>query len=55
MKARIESAEAEVPAGRGMLADDSLDDDFASLERDEKVARLLSELKQKQSRMLQAG
>jgi len=55
MKARIESAEAEMHAGREMLTDDSLDDDFAKMERDEKVERLLGELKQKQSRMLQAG
>jgi len=55
MKARIESAEAEAHAGREMLMDDSLEDDFAKMERDEKVERLLGELKQKQSRMLQAG
>jgi phage shock protein A len=55
MKARIESAEAEAHAGREMLTDDSLEDDFAKMERDEKVERLLGELKQKQSRMLQAG
>ena len=55
MKARIENAEAEMHAGREMLANDSLEDDFAKMERDEKVERLLGELKQKQSRMLQAG
>jgi len=54
-KARIQNSEAENEAGKAMLASDSLEDKFAELERDEKVERLLGELKQKQSRMLEAG
>ena len=38
-----------------MLGGDSLEDRFAKLEREEKVERLLGELKQKQARMLEAG
>jgi phage shock protein A len=55
LKATIQSAEAERQAGRILLTDDSLEDDFAKMERDEKVERLLGELKQKQGRMLEAG
>ena len=54
-KARIENSEAENEAGKSMLANESLEDKFAKLERDEKVERLLGELKQKQARMLEAG
>jgi phage shock protein A len=54
-KARIQNAEADNYAGRTMLAADSLEDRFAVLERDEKVERLLGELKQKQARMLPSG
>ncbi len=38
-----------------MLDGDSLEDRFAALERDEKVERLLGELKQKHTRMLPTG
>jgi hypothetical protein len=55
LKATIQSAEAERQAGRILLTDDSLEDDFTKMERDEKVERLLGELKQKQGRMLEAG
>ena len=55
LKATIQSAEAERQAGRILLTDDSLEDDFVKMERDEKVERLLGELKQKQGRMLEAG
>jgi len=55
LKATIQNADAEREAGRILLTDDSLEDDFAKMERDEKVERLLGELKQKQGRMLEAG
>lgn len=54
-RARIQNAEAENHAGKMMLEGDTLDDQFATMERDERVERLLSELKQKQGRMLEAG
>lgn len=54
-RARIQNAEAENHAGKMMLEGESLDDKFAALERDEQVERLLTELKQKQGRMLEAG
>jgi len=54
-KARIQNAEAENHAGKTLLAADSLEDDFAKMEREEKVSRLLEELKTKQGRMLEAG
>jgi phage shock protein A len=53
-KARIQNAEAENHAGKTLLAGDSLEDKFEVLERDEKVERLLGELKSK-ARMLEAG
>lgn len=55
MKAKIGNEEAENVAGKELLAGDTLEDRFAKLERDEKVERLLSELKQKSNRMLEAG
>jgi phage shock protein A len=55
LKARIGSAEAQNEASRQLMAGESLEDRFAKLERDEKVERLLGELKQKQGRMLEAG
>jgi phage shock protein A len=54
-KARIQNAEAENYAGKTLLASDSLEDQFAVLERNEKVERLLGELKQKQARLLPTG
>ncbi len=54
-KARIQNSEAENAASKAMLSGASLEDKFAKLERDEKVDKLLGELKQKQSRMLEAG
>jgi phage shock protein A len=58
-KARIGTAEAENHAakelGAGAMSGDTLEDRFAKLERDEKIERLLGELKQKQGRMLEAG
>jgi len=54
-KARIQNADAENHAGKTMFAGDTLEDKFATLERDEKVERLLGELKQKQARMLPTG
>lgn len=55
MKARIGNAEAENYAGRQLLAGETLEDRFSKLERDEKIERLLDDLKQKQGRMLEAG
>jgi phage shock protein A len=54
-KARLQNSEAENEAGKTMLSGDTLEERFARLERDEKVERLLGELKQKQARMLEAG
>lgn len=58
MKARIGDAEAKNYAakelGNGAVSGDALEDKFERLERDEKIERLLGELKQKQ-RMLEAG
>jgi phage shock protein A len=58
MKARVSAAEAENYAakqlGNGAVSGDALEDRFEKLERDEKIERLLGELKQKQ-RMLEAG
>lgn len=55
MKHRIGSEEAENFAGKQLLAGESLEDRFEKIERDEKIERLLGELKQKQGRMLEAG
>ncbi|HSU18288.1 MAG TPA: PspA/IM30 family protein [Acidobacteriaceae bacterium] len=55
MKNRIGNAEAENYAGKQMLAGETLEDRFSKLERDEKIERLLDDLKQKQGRMLEAG
>jgi phage shock protein A len=59
MKARIGVEEAENYAakqlGNGAVNGDALADRFERLERDEKIERLLGELKQKQGRMLEAG
>ena len=54
-RARVQNAEAENFAGKTMLAGESLEDKFAVLERDEKVERLLGELKERQTRMLPTG
>ena len=54
-KARIQNSEADNAASKAMLDGGSLEDKFAKLERDDKVEKLLGELKQKQSRMLEAG
>ena len=55
-KAKIQNAEAENHAGKSLLSSESsLDADFAKLEREEKVSRLLEDLKLKQARMLEAG
>jgi phage shock protein A len=45
---RIQNAEAENYAGKTMLQGETLEGKFAKLERDEKVERLLGELKEKQ-------
>lgn len=59
MKARIGEAEAENFAAKelssGAVAGEPLEDRFEKLEREEKIERLLGELKQKQGRMLEAG
>lgn len=54
-KARLQNSEAENEAGKAMLDGDTVEDRFATLERDEKVERLLDELKRKQAHMLGAG
>lgn len=57
-KTRITTAEAENHAGKQLLGEispASLDHRFAKLERDEKVERLLAELKGKQTRLLPTG
>ena len=59
--ATVQAADARVTptnggvASKAMLNGDSLEDRFAKLDRDEKVDKLLGELKQKQARMLEAG
>jgi uncharacterized Ntn-hydrolase superfamily protein len=59
MKARIGAEEAQNYAakelGNGAISGDTLEDRFERLERDEKIERLLDDLKQKQGRMLEAG
>jgi phage shock protein A len=50
--ARIQNAEAENHAGRAMLQGETLESKFEKLERDERVERLLGELKEK--RLLEA-
>ncbi len=60
MKARIGTEEAENYAAKQLSSStrssgDTLVDRFEKLERDEKIERLLGELKQKQGRMLEAG
>lgn len=61
MKARIGDEEAQNYAakqlsnGDGVVSADSLEDRFERLERDEKIERLLDDMKQKQGRMLEAG
>ena len=60
LKARIQNAEADNHAGKEMLRGESLsaaslEDRFAAIEKDEKVERLLEEMKQRQGRMLEAG
>jgi phage shock protein A len=54
-KARITNVEAENHVGKAMLLGETIDDRFATMERDDQVNRLLEELKQKQNRMLEAG
>jgi phage shock protein A len=54
-KTTITKVEAENHAGRTLLEGDTLEDRFKALEKDDKVERLLEELKEKQTRMLEAG
>lgn len=57
-KARISTEEAENHADKQLLAGDTaamLDVRFASLEREEKIERLLDEIKGRQARMLPTG
>jgi phage shock protein A len=54
-KARIQNAEAENHAAKTMLQGETLEDEFTKMEREEKVEKLLGELKQRQERMLEAG
>jgi phage shock protein A len=51
-KSSVQIAEAENHAGRVMLEGESLEDKFAKLERDEKVERLLDEMKERQVKLL---
>jgi phage shock protein A len=51
-KSSLQIAEAENHAGRVMLEGESLEDKFAKLERDEKVERLLDEMKERQVKLL---
>ena len=54
-RAKLQNVEAENHAGKAMLAGDTLDDKLATMERDERVERLLDEIKGRQGRMLEAG
>ncbi len=51
-KSSLQIAEAETHAGRAMLDGESLEDKFAKLERDERVERLLDEMKERQVKLL---
>jgi phage shock protein A len=55
LKGRIQQAEADNHAGKMLLEGEGLEEGFARMEREEKVERLLEELKQKSGRMLEAG
>jgi len=53
MRAKVQGAEAENYASRAMLEGESLEEKFVKLEREERVERLLAEMKER--RMLEAG
>jgi phage shock protein A len=54
LKAKVERVDAENFARRALAEGDSLDDRFARMERDEKVERLLDEIKQRQGLLLES-
>ncbi len=55
MQTRIGSAEAHNHAAKTLLTEGSLEDRFGALEQEDKVEKLLAELKGRQNRMLAAG
>ncbi len=55
VQSRIAGTEAKNFATKTLMATESLDDRFANMERDERVEKMLSDLKNKQTRMLAAG
>lgn len=55
LRARISSVEAENHAGKALLVGETLDDRFSDMEREEQVNRLLEELRQKQTKLLEAS
>ena len=55
LRERIHYEQGHANARMTLLKGETLEDDFAKLERDDKVEKLLKELKQKQPRVLEAG
>ncbi len=55
MQTRISTTDAHDQAAKTLLAEGTLEDRFAALEKDDQVERLLAELKEKQNRLLTAG
>ena len=55
VQSRIGQAEAQNHAARELMPGDSLDDRFATMERDERVEQMLTDLKSRQNRLLAAG
>jgi phage shock protein A len=55
LKAQVQGTEADNHARRSLLGAESLEEKFVKLEGNEKVDRLLEEMKQRQGRMLEAG
>ena len=55
VQSRIGNAEAQNHAAKALLPGTSLDDRFATMEREQRVEQLLNDLKNKQNRQLAAG
>ena len=55
LRDRVEKAEANHSAIRSLLASGSLEERFATLEKDDRVEQLLADLKSRQQRMLATG
>ena len=55
LRDRVEKAEANNSATPSLLASGSLEERFATLEKDDRVEQLLADLKSRQQRMLATG